>query len=83
MGLARPSPLGRPAVLRQIKVLTRVVLAFAVGAGLGGMFGVRLHFWAIVLPVIAVAACGVGELRAGVPAAVTCGSPTVPPGVLG
>jgi uncharacterized membrane protein YoaK (UPF0700 family) len=76
---ALPSALGRPALLRQIKALARVVLAFAVGAGLGGLFGVRLHFWAIVLPVVAVAACVLGELHA----AVTDDSPTGPPAVLG
>src|SRR4051794_14574029 len=74
-----PSGLPRPAVVRQITALVRVVMAFAIGAGLGGSFGVRLHFWAIVLPVVAVGACVVGELHA----AVTGDWPTAPPAVLG
>ena len=44
-----------------------------------GLFGMRLYCWAILLPVVAVAACVIGELRAGV----SDGSPTGPPAVLG
>jgi uncharacterized membrane protein YoaK (UPF0700 family) len=66
-----PASGGRPAVLRRIKAFTRVVLAFAVGAGLGGLFVGRLHFWAMVLPVLSVAGCAAGQVRAHARAAVS------------
>lgn len=53
-----------PAVRRRIAAFSRVVLAFAVGAALGGVFTARLHFWAIALPLAGVVYCASREARA-------------------
>lgn len=50
----------------QVRTLGRAVVAFAAGAGLGGLAVHRLQFWAIAVPLAAVAACAVKE-RAGAP----------------
>ena len=54
----------RAIVVRRIKAFSRVVLAFAVGAALGGLMTTVVHFWAIALPVGAVALCAGGQARA-------------------
>jgi uncharacterized membrane protein YoaK (UPF0700 family) len=53
----------RPVVVRRIKAFSRVVVAFAVGAALGGLLTAVLHFWAIALPVAAVGLCAAGQAR--------------------
>ncbi len=50
----------------QVRALGRAVIAFAAGAGLGGMAVHRLQFWAIALPLAAIGMCAVRE-RAGAP----------------
>ena len=55
----------RAATVRRIKAFTRVVVAFALGAALGGVMTAVTEFWAIALPVVVVALCAWGELRAG------------------
>ena len=50
----------------QVQALGRAVLAFAAGAGLGGLAVHRLHFWALALPLGAVVVCAVSE-SAGAP----------------
>ena len=52
----------RAAVVRRVKAFGRVVLAFAVGAALGGLMAGLVRFWAIALPVLAVALCARGEV---------------------
>ena len=56
----------RSRLRSQIQTLGRAVVAFAAGAGLGGLAVHRMHFWAIALPLAAVAVCAVKE-RAGEP----------------
>jgi uncharacterized membrane protein YoaK (UPF0700 family) len=53
----------REVVVRRIKAFSRVVLAFAIGAALGGFMTTVLHFWGITLPVAAVALCAGGQAR--------------------
>ena len=55
---------GRVALPR-IKAFRRVVIAFAVGAALGGLMAGLVRFWAIALPVVAVAFCARGEVTFG------------------
>jgi uncharacterized membrane protein YoaK (UPF0700 family) len=50
----------------QVQALGRAVVAFAAGAGLGGLAVHRLHFWALPLPLGAVVVCAVRE-SAGAP----------------
>ena len=50
----------------QVRTLGRAVVAFAAGAGLGGVAVHRVNFWAITLPLVAVGVCAVKE-RAGEP----------------
>ena len=50
----------------QVRTLGRAVVAFAAGAGLGGLAVHRMNFWAITLPLVAVGVCAVKE-RAGGP----------------
>ena len=54
----------RSRLWQQVAALGRAVLAFAAGAGLGGLAVHRLHFWAIAAPLLAVVVCAVSE-RAG------------------
>ncbi len=53
----------RAVVVRRVKAFGRVVLAFAIGAALGGLMTAVVRFWAIVLPVAAVALCSWGQSR--------------------
>jgi uncharacterized membrane protein YoaK (UPF0700 family) len=58
----------RAATVRRIKAFSRVVVAFAVGAALGGVMSAGLGFWAIALPATVVALCARrehGSTRAG------------------
>ena len=57
----------RAVVVRRIKAFGRVVLAFAVGAASGGLMTGVVRFWAIVLPVAAVALCAWGQARVDSP----------------
>jgi uncharacterized membrane protein YoaK (UPF0700 family) len=50
----------------QVQTLGRAVVAFAAGAGLGGLAVHRAHFWALALPLVAVVTCAVRE-SAGAP----------------
>lgn len=54
----------RAVVVRRVKAFGRVVLDFAVGAAFGGLMTAAVRFWAIVLPVAAVALCAWGQARA-------------------
>jgi uncharacterized membrane protein YoaK (UPF0700 family) len=57
-------PAGEPAVvIRRVKAFSRVVAAFAVGAAMGGLMAALVQFWAIALPVAAVALCAWGQSR--------------------
>jgi uncharacterized membrane protein YoaK (UPF0700 family) len=58
----------RPALVRQVKALTRVVAAFAAGAALAGVLTPRLGFWALVAPLATVAACARQESMVAAPA---------------
>ncbi len=51
----------RAAVMRRVQAFRRVVVAFAGGAALGGLMTALVHFWAIILPVAAVALCAWGQ----------------------
>ena len=51
----------RAVAVRRIKAFSRVVIAFAVGAALGGVMTAAFEFWAVVLPVTIVALCAHGE----------------------
>ena len=53
----------RAVVVRRVKAFSRVVLAFAVGAAVGGLVTALVQFWAIVLPLAAVALCARGQAR--------------------
>ncbi len=53
------------AVGPRIKAFRRVVIAFAVGAALGGLMTGLVRFWAMALPVVAVALCARAEVRIG------------------
>ena len=53
----------RAVVVRRVKAFGRVVVAFAVGAALGGLMTALAHFWAIALPFAAVALCAWGQAR--------------------
>ena len=55
----------RSRLRAQIRALLRAVVAFAAGAGLGGMAVHRMNFWAIALPLVTVASCAVNEHRPG------------------
>ena len=57
----------RAVVVRRIKAFSRVVAAFAVGAGLGGLMTSLVDFWAMALPAAAVTLCAYGELKNGRP----------------
>lgn len=61
-----PSDDDRSRLRGQVRTLGRAVVAFAVGAGLGGLAVHRINFWAITLPLVAVVVCAVKE-RAGEP----------------
>ena len=54
-----------PAVTRRIRVLTRVVVAFGVGAAVAGLTTAHVQFWAMLVPVAAVALCAVHETGVG------------------
>ena len=54
-----------PAIKPRIRAFARVVVAFAVGAALGGLMAGLVRFWAIALPVVAVAVCVRGEVSLG------------------
>jgi uncharacterized membrane protein YoaK (UPF0700 family) len=58
-------PAERDAVLGRVKALARVVVAFAAGAGLGGVAVARVNFWALAVPLVVVGLCARQELRAG------------------
>ena len=58
---------GRGGAQRRVKAFGRVVLAFAVGAALGGLMTAVVQFRAIVLPVAAVALCAWGQARVDSP----------------
>jgi uncharacterized membrane protein YoaK (UPF0700 family) len=58
----------RARLRRQIGALGRAVVAFAAGTGAGGLAVHRMQFWAITLPLAAVAVCAIKE-RAGEPTA--------------
>jgi uncharacterized membrane protein YoaK (UPF0700 family) len=63
---SRRQPDGERAVaVRRVKAFSRVVVAFAVGAGIGGLTTALVGFWAIALPVLAVALCAYGEFTNG------------------
>ncbi|HUR22428.1 MAG TPA: YoaK family protein [Acidimicrobiales bacterium] len=51
----------RARLWAQIAALAGAVTAFAAGAGLGGLAVHRLQFWAITVPLVAVAACALSE----------------------
>lgn len=53
----------RAVVVRRVKAFSKVVLGFAVGAALGGLMAAVVQFWAIVLPLGAVAMCAWGQAR--------------------
>ena len=53
----------RAVVVRRIKAFSRVVVAFAVGAAVGGLMTALVQFWAIALPLAAVAICAWGQAR--------------------
>ena len=53
----------RAAVVRRMKAYSRVVVAFGVGAALGGLMTHLVQFWAISIPVVAVGLCARGEAR--------------------
>ena len=53
----------RAVVVRRVKAFSRVVAAFAVGAALGGLMTALVRFWAMALPVAAVALCAWGQAR--------------------
>ena len=53
----------RAVVVRRVKAFSRVVLAFGVGAALGGLMTALVQFWAIVLPLGAVGLCAWGQAR--------------------
>ena len=55
----------RAAARRRVKACGRVVVAFAAGAALGGVMTAAVGFWAISLPVAAVAWCARGEAAVG------------------
>jgi uncharacterized membrane protein YoaK (UPF0700 family) len=55
----------RAVVVRRIKAFSRVVVAFGAGAGLGGLMASLVDFWAMSLPVAAVALCAYGEFTTG------------------
>jgi uncharacterized membrane protein YoaK (UPF0700 family) len=57
----------RAVVVRRCKAFGRVVLAFAVGAAFGGVMTAIVRFWAIVLPVAAIALCAWGQARVASP----------------
>ena len=57
----------RAVVTRRVKAFSRVVVAFAVGAALGGLMTAVVRFWAIALPVAAVALCAWGQSRVDSP----------------
>jgi uncharacterized membrane protein YoaK (UPF0700 family) len=57
----------RAVVIRRVKAFSRVVAAFAVGAGLGGLMAANVHFWAMAFPVAAVALCAWGQSRVDPP----------------
>lgn len=60
--LFRQHPVDDRSRLRgQVRTLGRAVVAFAAGAGLGGIAVLRMNFWAIALPLVAVAVCAVNE----------------------
>jgi uncharacterized membrane protein YoaK (UPF0700 family) len=59
MDLAAGEAEARPRVL----ALGRVVVAFAAGAGAGGLLAAHVGFWALVVPVVAVAQCARHEGR--------------------
>jgi uncharacterized membrane protein YoaK (UPF0700 family) len=59
-------PADRDAVLRRVTALARVVVAFAAGAGLGGIAVAHAEFWALAVPMVVVGLCAREELRAGV-----------------
>ena len=76
---SRPQSDGdRSRLRRQVQPLGRAVVAFAAGAGVGGLAVHRLHFWAITLPLVAVVVCAVRE-SAGASRRFDAGGPAVVP----
>ncbi len=69
----------RAAVVKRMKAFGRVVVAFGVGAALGGLMTSVMSFWALALPVAAVALCARGEMAmcARGEARVTSGRPAL------
>ena len=61
----RHQPAERTVIVRRIKAFSRVVVAFAVGAALGGLMTALVQFWAIALPLAAVALVAYGQARIG------------------
>jgi uncharacterized membrane protein YoaK (UPF0700 family) len=59
------TPAERAVVLGRLKALGTVVVAFAAGAGIGGLATARVHFWAVALPLAAVAVCARDASGAG------------------
>lgn len=57
----QPSDDDRRRLRRQVEELGRAVVAFAAGAGLGGLAVHRLQFWALAVPLVAVARCAASE----------------------
>lgn len=53
------------AVTRRIRVFSRVVVAFGFGAAVAGLTTPRLQFWAVLVPLAAVALCAIREIRSG------------------
>ncbi len=53
------------AVTHRIKVFSRVVVAFGVGAAVAGLTTPHLSFWAALVPLAAVAVCALREVRSG------------------
>ena len=53
------------AVARRIRVFSRVVVAFGAGAALAGMMTALVQFWAIALPLAAVAVCAAVDTTSG------------------
>ena len=53
----------RAVLLRRMKAFGRVLLAFGIGAALGGLLSTLFGFWAILLPLAAVTMCAYGETR--------------------
>ncbi len=53
------------AVARRITIFGRVIVAFGIGAALAGLMVPRMRFWAVLLPLFAVALSASYETRSG------------------